>query len=51
MALFVLGGLTAAAAGVYTGLVLTYPEEINLILSPAIAVMVAVAAGLVLYRG
>ncbi len=51
MALFVLGGLTAAAAGVYTGLVLTYPEEINLILSPAIAVMVAVGAGLVLYRG
>ena len=51
MALFVLGGLTAAAAGVYTALFSPNPEEINLILSPAIAVMVAVAAGLVLYRG
>ncbi len=47
----IFGGLLAAGAGVYTGLVLTYPKNINVMLSPAIGVLVALAAGWVLYRG
>ena len=45
------GGLLAAGAGVYTGLILTYPKNINVMLSPAIGVLVALVVGWVLYRG
>ena len=48
--LLVVGGLLAAGAGVYTGLVLAYPEELNVMLSPAIGILTAMAAGWVLYR-
>ena len=50
-ALLVIGGLLAAGAGVYTGLVLTYPDKINVVLSPAVCALVAIAAGWALYRG
>ena len=50
-ALRVAGGLMAAAAGVYTGLVLTYTDDLNVVLSPAIGAIAAVTAGWVLYRG
>ena len=50
-ALLVVGGLLAAGAGVYMGLVLAYPDELNVMLSPAIGILTATAAGLVLYRG
>ncbi len=49
--LFLIGGLLSAGAGIYTGLVLAFPEELNVMLSPAIGAMVAVAAVWVLYRG
>ncbi len=47
----IVGGLLAAGAGVYTGLILTYPKNINVILSPAIGVLVALVVGWALYRG
>ena len=47
----IIGGLLAAGAGVYTGLVLTYPKNINVLLSPAIGVLVALVVGWALYRG
>ena len=47
----IVGGLLAAGAGVYTGLILTYPKNINVMLSPAIGVLVALVVGWVLYRG
>ena len=47
----VMEGLMAAGAGVYTGLVLTYPNQLNVMLSPAIGVLVATAGCWVLYRG
>ena len=50
-ALRMAGGLLAAAAGVYTGLVLTYTDDIHVVLSPAIGIVVAVAMAWVLYRG
>ena len=50
-ALRIVGGLLAAGAGVYTGLILTYPKNLNVMLSPAIGVLVALAVGWVLYRG
>ncbi len=50
-ALRIVGGLLAAGAGVYTGLILTYPKNIHVMLSPAIGVLVALAVGWVLYRG
>ena len=49
--LFLIGGLLSAGAGIYTGLVLAFPEELNVMLSPAIGAMVAVGAVWVLYRG
>lgn len=49
-ALHVIGGLPAAGAGVYTGIVLAYPDRINVLLSPAIGVSVAVAVVWLLYR-
>ena len=33
------------------GLVLAYPDELNVMLSPAIGILTAMAVGLVLYRG
>ena len=44
-ALRVGGGLLSGAAGVYTGLVLTYPTHLHVTLSPAIGVLAALAAG------
>ena len=43
--LHVAGGLLAVAAGVYMGLVLSFPDATNVILSPAIGVLVVLAAG------
>ena len=44
-------GVMSAAAGVYTGLVLTYPTHLHLTLSPAIGVLAALAAWWVLRSG
>ena len=49
-ALLGVGGLLAAGAGVYIGLVLAYPGALNVMLSPAIGILTAIAAGWVLYR-
>ena len=49
--LLVAGGLLAAGAGVYMGMVLAYPDKLNLLLSPAVGLLVAVAAGWALYQG
>ena len=49
-ALLGVGGLLAAGAGVYIGLVLAYPGALNVMLSPAIGILTAVAAGWVLYQ-
>ncbi len=43
------GLLTGAAAGVYMGFALTFPAQINTVLSPAVGVVVAVAVVWVLY--
>ena len=43
------GLLIGAAAGVYMGFVLTFPAQINTVLSPAVGVVVAVAVVWVLY--
>ncbi len=45
------GGLLAAGAGAYIGVVLSFPDNLNVVLSPAIGVLVAAAAGLTLHRG
>ena len=50
-ALLVVGGLFTLGAGVYAGLVLAYPDDLNVWLSPLIGVMVAGAAGWALYQG
>ena len=47
----VVGGLLAAGAGAYMGLVLNYPKDLNVMLSPAVGVVVAVVVGWVVYRG
>ena len=47
----VIGGLLAVGAGVYTGLVLARPDELNVMLSPAIGLAVALVVVWVLYRG
>ena len=47
----VVGGVVAAGAGVYMGLVLSYPKELNVMLSPAVGVVVAAVVGWVVYRG
>ena len=43
-------GLLAAGAGVYTGVVLTYPQELHVILSPVLGVGIAVGATWFLYQ-
>ena len=45
------GILAAASAGVYTGFVLSYPDKLNVILSPVVGALAAIAAGWVIYRG
>ena len=45
----VAGGLLAAAAGVYTGFVLTSPDHLHLLLSPAVGVVTAIAVGWLVY--
>ena len=47
----VVGGLLAAGAGAYMGLVLSYPKELNVLLSPAVGVVVAAAVVWVVFRG
>ena len=49
-ALRVAGGVLAAGAGVYTGLVLTYSDNINVVLSPAVGIAVGAGVGWMLYR-
>ena len=44
-------GLLAAGAGVYVGLILAYPDKLYLMLSPAVGLLVAIAAAWVLLRG
>ena len=51
VSLLVIGGLLAAGAGVYTGLVLGNPDDLNVVLSPAVGVVAAMAAGWALYWG
>ncbi len=43
-------GAVVAGSGVYTGFVLSYPEHLNLMLSPAIGISVAASAGVLLSR-
>ena len=45
----IVGLLIGAAAGVYMGFTLTFPAQINTVLSPAVGVVVAVAVVWVLY--
>ena len=45
------GGLVALGSGVYTALVLANPDQLNIMLSPAIGVMVALAAAWAIHRG
>ena len=45
------GILAAASAGVYTGFVLTLTDKLNVILSPAVGAVTAIAAGWALYQG
>ena len=47
----VIGLLIGAAAGVYMGIVLSFPAEINILLSPAVGVVVAVGVVWALYGG
>ena len=44
------GGLLAAGVGAYMGIVLTYPKELNVMLSPAVGIVVAAAAGWAVHR-
>ena len=46
---WIVGLLIGAAAGVYMGFVLSFPAQINTVLSPAVGVVVAVAVVWVLY--
>ncbi len=46
----VVGGLLAAAAGVYTGIVLTFTDHLHVMLSPAVGSVAALAAGWAVYR-
>ena len=49
--LLIIGGLLAAAVGVYTGLVLASPANLHVLLSPLVAVLVAGGATWGLHRG
>ena len=50
-ALRVVEGLLAAGAGVYTGFLFAYPENLNLMLSPVVGVLIAIVVGWLLYEG
>ena len=50
-AVLVVGGVVAAGVGAYMGLVLSYPKELNVLLSPAVSVVVAAVVGWAVYRG
>ena len=50
-ALRALGGLLAAGAGVYTGIILAYPDSLHLMLAPAAGLGVAGLATWIGYRG
>ena len=50
-ALRALGGLLAAAAGIYTGVILAYPNELHLMLAPAAGIGAAALATWIGYRG
>ena len=50
-ALLATGILLAGGAGVYMGFVLSYPDKLNVLLSPAVCVLVVIAAGWSLYGG
>ena len=50
-ALLLIGGLLAGGAGLYMGLVLTYADRLNVMLSPAVGVIAAATVGWVVYRG
>ncbi len=45
----VVGTLVALGAGLYTGFVLAYPDQLNVTISPAISVLVAIGAGWLFY--
>ncbi len=51
ISLYTVGGLLAVGAGAYMGLVLSFTDATNVILSPAIGVLVALVAGWAIYRG
>ena len=44
-------GVLSAAAGIYLGIVLSYPTQLHVTLSPAIGVLTALAAGWVVLKG
>ena len=46
----VIGGLLAAASGVYTWLLLSYTDHLHLLLSPAVGAVAALASGWLVYR-
>ncbi len=45
--LYIAGGLLAAATGIYSGFVLTNPDNLHVLLSPAVGAVAAIAVGLV----
>ena len=45
------GGLLAVGTGVYLGLVLTFADNLNIMLSPAIGILSAVVLGWLMFRG
>ena len=45
------GGLLAVGTGVYLGLVLTFADKLNIMLSPAIGILSAVVLGWLMFRG
>ncbi len=49
-ALRVVEGVLAASAGIYTGFLLAYPDNLNLMLSPVIGVLIAIVVGWLLYE-
>ena len=51
ISLYAVGGLLAIGAGGYMGLVLSFTDTTNVILSPAIGVLVALVVGWAIYRG
>ena len=48
--LYIVGGLTVAAGGIYIGFVLSSPDHLHLLLSPAAGIVVTAAAGWIVYQ-